>query len=37
MTPAWDGNHAHTFSVTTGGDTETAPKHFNVNYFLRIN
>ena len=37
MTPQWDGNHAHTFSVTTGGDTETAPKHFNVNYFLRIN
>ena len=35
--PQWDGNHAHTFSVTTGGDTETAPKHFNVNYFLRIN
>jgi hypothetical protein len=37
ITPQWDGNHAHTFSVTTGGDTETAPKHYNVNYFVRIN
>jgi len=31
------GAHAHTFSVTTGGDSETAPRHYNVNYFIRIN
>jgi hypothetical protein len=29
-----DGNHSHN---VYGGDTETRPKTFNVNYFLRVN
>jgi hypothetical protein len=29
------GNHAHT--VTGGGDTETRPKNFGINFFIKVN
>lgn len=30
-----NGNHSHT--INGGGDTETAPKHYSVNCFIKIN
>jgi hypothetical protein len=32
-----DGAHTHTLSVTGGGDTETRPKSYTVNYYIKIN
>jgi hypothetical protein len=32
-----DGAHTHTLSVTGGGDTETKPKSYAVNYYIKIN
>jgi hypothetical protein len=32
-----DGDHSHTLSVTGGGDTETRPKTYSVNYFIKVN
>jgi len=32
-----DGSHSHTLSVTGGGDTETRPKSYAVNYFIKVN
>ena len=31
------GDHWHTVSITAGGDTETRPKTYSVNYFIKIN
>ena len=31
------GNHSHTVTISGGGDTETAPKHYSVNYFIKVN
>lgn len=35
--PNWTnaaGDHSHT--ITGGGDTETAPKHYSLNYFIKV-
>jgi hypothetical protein len=32
-----DGNHTHAVTVNGGGDAETAPVHYSLNTFLRIN
>jgi hypothetical protein len=32
-----DGAHSHTTTVTGGGDTETRPKSYTVNYYIKIN
>jgi hypothetical protein len=32
-----DGAHTHTVSITAGGDVETAPAHFSLNTFIKIN
>ena len=31
------GNHNHTVTINSGGDTETRPKTYSVNYFIKIN
>jgi hypothetical protein len=31
------GNHSHTVTISAGGDTETAPKTYVVNTFVKIN
>jgi hypothetical protein len=31
------GTHNHSVTITAGGDTETRPKSFSVNYFIKIN
>lgn len=30
-------SHSHPVEVTGGGDTETAPKHYSMNHFVKIN
>jgi len=30
------GNHAHTVAITGGGDSETAPRSYSVNWFIKI-
>ena len=32
-----NGNHTHTVSINGGGDKETRPNSFSVNYFIKIN
>jgi len=32
-----DGAHSHTTTITGGGDTETKPKSYSVNYFIKVN
>jgi hypothetical protein len=32
-----DGAHSHTTTVTGGGDAETKPKSYAVNYFIKVN
>jgi microcystin-dependent protein len=32
-----DGNHTHAVTINGGGDAETAPVHFSLNVFIRIN
>jgi hypothetical protein len=32
-----DGEHSHTTTVTGGGDAETKPKTYSVNYFIKVN
>jgi microcystin-dependent protein len=32
-----DGDHSHTVTITGGGDVETRPKTFTVNYFIKVN
>ena len=32
-----DGAHAHTVTINGGGDAETRPKTYSVNYFIKIN
>jgi hypothetical protein len=32
-----DGNHAHTVTINGGGDTETKPKSYAVNYYIKVN
>jgi hypothetical protein len=32
-----DGAHSHTTTVTGGGDAETKPKTYSVNYFIKVN
>lgn len=31
------GNHSHTVTINGGGDEETRPKTYSVNYFIKIN
>jgi hypothetical protein len=31
------GSHNHSVTITAGGDTETRPKTYSVNYFIKIN
>ena len=31
------GNHTHTVTINGGGDGETRPKTYSVNYFIKIN
>ena len=31
------GDHAHNVQITGGGDTETKPKSYSVNYFIKVN
>lgn len=35
MYPA--GNHTHTVTINGGGDPETRPKTYSVNYFIKVN
>jgi hypothetical protein len=35
MYPA--GNHSHNVNITGGGDPETRPKSYSVNYFIKVN
>jgi hypothetical protein len=35
MYPA--GNHSHSVTINGGGDSETKPKNYTVNYFIKIN
>jgi hypothetical protein len=30
-------DHTHTLTVATGGDHETLPKSYTVNYFVKVN
>jgi hypothetical protein len=32
-----DGAHTHTVQITGGGDAETKPKSYAVNYFIKVN
>jgi hypothetical protein len=32
-----DGSHSHTVQITGGGDAETKPKSYAVNYFIKVN
>jgi hypothetical protein len=32
-----DGDHSHTVQITGGGDAETKPKSYAVNYFIKVN
>lgn len=32
-----DGAHTHTVTINGGGDVETAPSHFSLNTFIKIN
>jgi hypothetical protein len=32
-----EGNHSHTVQIAGGGDTETKPKSYAVNYFIKVN
>ena len=31
------GSHNHSVTITAGGDVETRPKTYSVNYFIKIN
>ena len=31
------GNHSHTVTINGGGDEETRPKTYSVNYYVKIN
>jgi len=31
------GDHSHTVTINGGGDTETRPKNYGVNFFIKIN
>ena len=35
--PGMQGAGAHTHTITGGGDTETRPKTYSVNYYIKIN
>ena len=35
VTPVWDGNHAHNFSISGGGDIETRPANFSLVFYIR--
>jgi hypothetical protein len=32
-----NGDHTHTVSINGGGDAETAPVHFSVNHYIKVN
>ena len=32
-----NGDHQHTVTINGGGDTETRPKHFCLNFYIKIN
>jgi hypothetical protein len=31
------GNHSHTITIDGGGDAETRPKNYGVNFFIKVN
>ena len=33
---SWSGNHSHTVTINGGGDAETRPKSYGINFFIKV-